>query len=297
MDIETLTNHIANLGKSHFDKACNIVLNEVFGYNALNIDGSYDGGTDFVSFSDGSRESVAYQVTTQKSDIKNKAYNDAKKSIEKLSVNKYYFLPTYNLSEIDQRLLESTISKELGINATCLSPKIIAGLLLNSGKLNRFLDLVGYPLPRQHGNSVDIKERALHGYNVFSDDSAKLKFSVYEDTILFSLYGKSLSEEDLINSVIVFLNLDNEKYEFIKKRIGGLFGKSLIKKEQNGLLALTDKSYLDLSNRQSIYEIELKNLSSAQTDLLKDKYNIPWTSDESKKISFWIANSYIFSQL
>ena len=297
MDIETLTNHISNLGKNYFDKACTLVLNEVFGLNAINIDGSYDGGTDLITFKDGEREKVAYQITTQKTDIKNKAYRDAKKSIEKLNIEKFYFLTTYNLSEIEQRLIESTISKELKINAICLSPKVISGLIINDGKLNKFLDTVDYPLPRQHGNFVDIKEKALHSYSIFSEDTNKLKFSVYEDTILFSLFNKELTEDELITYVLSFLNLDEEKYDFIKKRIGGLFGKALIKKNENGLISLTEQSYQDLNNRQSLYDIELNNLSSAQTDLLKDKYNIPWTSEDSKKISLWIANSYISNQL
>lgn len=297
MDIETLTNHISNLGKSYFDKACVLVLNEVFSLNAINIDGSYDGGTDMITFKDSEREKIAYQITTQKSDIKNKAYKDAKKSIDKLGVEKFYFLTTYNLSEIDQRLIESTISKELKISAICLSPKVIAGLIINDGKLNKFLDTVDYPLPRQHGNIIDIKEKALHSYSIFSEDTNKLKFSVYEDTILFNLFNKNLSEDELINYVLSFLNLDDEKYDFIKKRIGGLFGKGLIKKDENSLIGLTAQSFEDLNNRQSLYDIELKNLSSAQTDLLQEKYKIPWTSDDSKKISLWIANSYIANQL
>ncbi|AZA78696.1 hypothetical protein EG347_14865 [Chryseobacterium sp. G0186] len=297
MDIETLTNHISNLGKSYFDKACNLVLNEVFGLNAINIDGSYDGGTDMITFRDGEREKVAYQITTQKTDIKNKAYKDAEKSIHNLGIEKFYFLTTYNLSEIDQRLIEANISKELKINAVCLSPKVISGLIINDGKLNKFLESVDYPLPRQHGNIVDIKEKALHSYSVFSSDTNRLKFSVYEDTILFSLFNRDLTEDELITYVLSFLNLDDEKHEFIKKRIGGLFGKALIKKDENNLISLTEQSYKDLNNRQSLYEIELNNLSSAQTDLLQDKYKIPWTSDDSKKISLWIANSYIYNQL
>ncbi|MFY7861160.1 MAG: hypothetical protein ACOVP5_02960, partial [Chitinophagales bacterium] len=60
MDIETLSNHISNLGKSYFDKACSLVINEVFGYNGINVDGSYDGGTDIITFKEGERENVAY---------------------------------------------------------------------------------------------------------------------------------------------------------------------------------------------------------------------------------------------
>lgn len=297
VDVETLTNHISNLGKQYFDKACNLVLSEIFNYNAINIDGAYDGGTDVITINSGTREKAAYQITTQKTDIKNKAYRDAEKSLKKLSIEKYYFLTTYNLSEIEQRLIESRISQELGVNANCFSPKIIAGLIINEGKLNRFLDVLNYPLPRQHGNIVDFKEKALHSYSLFSDDAGKLRYSVYEDTILFSLFNTNLDEESLVNAVIKFLNLDEDKEDFIKKRIGGLFGKSLIQKNDKSIISLSPSASNDLQNRQSLYEIELNNLSSAQTDLLKEKYNIPWTSDESKKVSLWIANVYISSQL
>lgn len=297
MDVETLANHICNLGKQYFDKACNLVLNEIFNLNAINIDGAYDGGTDAVTVNIGIRDKAAYQITTQKSDIKNKAYRDAAKALKKLSIEKYYFLTTYNLSEIEQRLIESKISQELSVNANCFSPRIIAGLILNDGKLNRFLDIVDYPLPRQHGNIVDIKEKALHSYSLFSDDAGKLRYSVYEDTILFSLYTTSMDEESLVNAVLKFLNLDDDKEDFIKKRIGGLFGKSLISKDENKIISLSSDIYEDLKNRQSLYEIELNNLSAAQADLLKEKYNIPWTAVESKKISLWIANAYISNQL
>lgn len=296
MDVETLTNHISNLGKQYFDKACNLVLNEIFNYTAINIDGAYDGGTDMVNIQNGEREKAAYQITTQKTDIKNKAYRDAKKALDKLNINKFYFLTTYNLSEIDQRLIESRIYSEIGINAVCFSPKIIAGLIISEGKLNRLLEIIDYPLPRQHGNFVDIKEKALHSYSIFSEDAGKLKFSVYEDTILFSLYEKPQSEDELIKSVLHFLNLSEEKESFVEKRIGGLFGKSLIEKN-NGIIVLSKTATDDLDLRHKLYEIELNNLSSAQADLLKDKYSLTWTSIESKKISLWIANAYISNQL
>src|SRR5690606_29873370 len=156
--------------------------------------------------------------------------------------------------------------------------------------------IIDYPLPRQHGNFVDIKEKALHSYSLFSEDAGKLKFSVYEDTILFMLYDKPLAEEELINKVLQFLNLSHEKENFVQKRIGGLFGKSLIQKI-DGIISLTAKANEDLQTRQTLYEIELNNLSSAQADLLKDKYLLSWTSEDSKKISLWIANAYVSNQL
>ena len=92
MDKETLSNHIASLGKRDFEITCRIVLNKVFDLDAINVDGAYDGGSDFIALDgEGKRTKVAYQITTQKTDIKNKAYKDAKKSIDKLGTNRYYF--------------------------------------------------------------------------------------------------------------------------------------------------------------------------------------------------------------
>ena len=122
MDIETLTNHISGLSKHYFDNACRIVLNDVFNLNAINVDGKSDGGSDFVAFSKiGERINVGYQITTQKSAIKLKAYKDAKKAIEKLNVSRFYFFTTFNLDEIETRKIESLISIDLNIPTTCLS--------------------------------------------------------------------------------------------------------------------------------------------------------------------------------
>ena len=92
MDIETFANHITNLGKQDFDILCRIVLNDVLELCAINVDGKGDGGTDYIDVnSDGTRTKVAYQLTTQKTDIERKAYCDAQKSIAKFSVEKFFF--------------------------------------------------------------------------------------------------------------------------------------------------------------------------------------------------------------
>lgn len=176
MDLETLSNHISKLGKTYFDNACKIVLQDVFQLNAINVDGKGDGGTDFASFSySGERINVGYQITTQKSDIKKKAYIDSKKAIEKLGIIRYYFISTYNLTEVEIALIQNQISTELGINSVCLAPKHIAGLILNAGLLNKLLDECNYPLPRDYTTAYDYREMALHSYTLLSDDAAQMK--------------------------------------------------------------------------------------------------------------------------
>lgn len=66
MDKETFVNHIINLGKQDYDILCRIVLNDVLGLYAVNVDGKNDGGTDFSTIDDdGKRLPVAYQITAK----------------------------------------------------------------------------------------------------------------------------------------------------------------------------------------------------------------------------------------
>lgn len=71
MDKETLANHISRLGKRDFEIACRLILHDIFNLIAVNVDGANDGGTDFAVFnSEGNRTKAAYQITTQKTDIR-----------------------------------------------------------------------------------------------------------------------------------------------------------------------------------------------------------------------------------
>lgn len=300
MDIETLTNHISNLGKDYFNTACKIVLQDVFNLNAINVDGKNDGGTDFISTNEfGERRKIAYQITTQKTDIKNKAYKDALKSIEKLGVKKFYFLCSYNLSEIETRKIENEISNDLNIQAICFSSRNIADFLIKDNLVNKFLDDTNFQDLRSFNQSTyDYKEMALHSYTLMSEDANNLKGQIYDDSILFVLSDcTGLSEIDLISKVISFLGLSETKMDILKRRIGSLFGKSKIKKNTNGLIELNEISKDDIKARKMVYQKELSNLASAQIDLLRDDYNIDWTVDDSKKVSIWIANSFIIDQI
>lgn len=289
MDTETLTNHIAGLGKEYFDNACKIVLRDVFILNAINVDGKSDGGTDFASFTQsGERLNVGYQVTTQKTSIQAKAYRDAKKAIDKLGLVKYYFITSYNLSEIETRKLENEIYKELNIPVTCLAPRHIAGLILDESN---------YPLPRSFTSSYDYKEMALHSYTILSDDASQMKSSIYDDTIIFLLSNGASEENVLVHQVKDFLDLNDVKIEAVKKRIGALFGKNKIKRDAKGLIELQSDAKKDLDARKAIYEIELLSLSSAQVDLLINEYQCVWTEEDSKKVALWIANATVANQI
>ena len=216
MDIETLTNHISKLGKNYFEIACKLVLNEVFNLNIINVDGKNDGGTDFSSFNqNGERINVAYQITTQKSAIKSKAYRDANRALQKLNVSRFYFITTFILDEIETKKIENEITNDLKLPSVCLCSRHIAGLILSDNLLNKFLDLTNYPLPRDYTSSYDYREVALHSYTLISDDASQMKNSIYDDTVLFLLSNSEpLNEDILAQKVKSFLVLMKLRLKF-----------------------------------------------------------------------------------
>lgn len=299
MDKETLSNHISTLGKRDFAIACRIVLEKVFDFDVINVDGPRDGGSDFTSFSvDGKRCSVGIQITTQKSDIKNKAYSDAKKCLTKLGLKRFYFLSTYRLSEEDSRKIEQEIEDDLNIRTHVYDSSVIAGFLIKNSLVTEFLDETGFPDLRQvYHSAVDYKQMVLHSYTLLSSDAKNMKEQIYEDTILLVISGKTdgMTQEEIVTETINLLTLPSIKEERIKSRIDALLSKSKIKK-QDGLYYISPDSKREIENRQILYEKELETLASAQTDIMRE-YSIEWTIDDARSTSVWIANTYLANQL
>lgn len=299
MDKETLSNHISTLGKRDFAIACKIVLEKVFGLNVINVDGPRDGGSDFTSFViDGKRRNVGIQITTQKSDIKNKAYRDAKKCLTKLGLNRFYFLSTYRLSEEDSRKIEQEIEDDLDVRTCVYDSSIIAGFLIKNSLVTEFLDETGFPDLRQvYHSTVDYRQMVLHSYTILSNDAKNMKDQIYEDTILLVISKKAegITQEEIVRETINLLILTSIKEERIKGRIDALLSKSKIRK-QDGLFYISSESNQEIKNRQILYEKELETLAAAQTDIMRE-YSIEWTIDDARLTSVWIANTYLANQL
>ena len=299
MDKETLSNHISTLGKRDFAIACRIVLEKVFGFNVVNVDGPRDGGSDFTSFADdGKRRCVGIQITTQKSDIKNKAYRDAKKCLTKLGLSRFFFLSTYRLSEEDSRKIEQEIEDELDVRTSVYDSSVIAGFLIKNSLVAEFLDETGFPDLRQaYHSTVDYKQMVLHSYTLLSSDAKNMKEQIYEDTILLVISSRTegMTQEEIVNETINLLTLTSIKEDRIKGRIDALLAKSKIRK-QNGLFYISPESKQEIENRQILYEKELETLSAAQTDIMRE-FSIEWTIDDARLTSVWIANTYLASQL
>ena len=300
MDIETFTNHIINLGKSDFDVLCRIVLNDALGLHAINVDGKNDGGTDLVAFDgEGKRTPVAYQLTTQKTDLKNKAYKDAKKAIAKLGVRRFFFFPTYNLSETDARKFEIVIEDDLGIRSNVYPPRTMAGLVIEHNLVGKFFELTGVADGTSQSKvTIDYLERALHTYTILSNDTRNLKSQMYDDSMLYILSDAENGKKrgDLVNETIALLHLSETKRTVLNGRIDAMMQKGMIKNAGEGFVVLSSAIAEDISLRKRLYDSEQSTFYSAQVDLLKD-YNVTWSEEDSKQSSVWIANDIIYQQI
>lgn len=260
MDIDTFANHIANLGKQDFDILCRIVLNDVLELSAFNVDGKGDGGTDFIEMSsDGTREKVAYQLTTQKTDIERKAYKDAQKAIAKLSVEKFFFLTTYNLSEADARKLEFTIEKDLGIHTSVYQPKVLAQFIIQNHLVRKFFELTGVvDGTAQSKATIDYLEMALHTYTFLSNDARNLKSQMYDDTMLYILSDTDTGKkrEDLIEETVKLLQLSESKKSILNGRIDSLMQKGFVNSAGSGFVVLSNETADDISLRKTLYNSE-----------------------------------------
>jgi len=299
MDQETFTNHISKLGKNYFDIACRMLLADIFNLNIINVDGKDDGGTDFSSFKkNGLRDPVAYQITTQRTGITKKIWKDAKKSINKLGIKRFFFMCSLPISEVELRKIENEISEAFGIQVSCYDSKIIAGFLLES---NLGYDFLVKTNGLVHNNEMkyfaSYQESALYSYTIISSDSRKFKINIYDDTILFVIYHRG--EEVLTNVIMEVAKLLNNQIDNfdtqIKSRVDSLMARGKII-FTNGLYKLDDKTRREIEIRNLLYENELNNLISAQADILSE-FKVEWDNVDLKNISFFIVSVYIQKQL
>src|SRR5450631_812069 len=96
MDAETVQNTLIKLGRRDFRNAVSILLREVFGLNAISVDGPNDGGTDWRVFKEtGGTTTVAFQDTVRNDRWDEKALEDAKKAVKKTAATETFRIGNY----------------------------------------------------------------------------------------------------------------------------------------------------------------------------------------------------------
>ncbi len=301
MDVESLSNHIRHLGKVEFDSVCRLVLTRCFNKFPINVDGTNDGGADFSDIdAAGKRSKVAYQLTVQKEKFDDKLVKDAKKSVMKLGVKRFYYLTSNPMSETIARTYEDKLSDELEITCVCLGCRSIAELLISYNCANDALADIYPAIPRDiNMDDLDYRERTMHSYTLLSNDAKDLREGIYDDTIMMILGSHDIGfdKESVIEEVKKMLSLNESRDDLLCGRVESLLSKQKLQRNKDtGVLSLSPEMQQEIESRKNLYNADLSAMASAQTDLMHDN-GLEWTIRDSRTISVWLAKRFIHQQI
>lgn len=302
MDQETIANHIKNLSKAKFDALAGLVLRNCYNFIPINVDGIGDGGSDIRLFSDQSdnqiARSIALQMTVQEKAWKDKAIKDARKSKEKLGATRYFFLSSRAHQQTSLREVENTISTEVGIPATCLGAKELAGFVVEKNLLREFANAIGLPLDIQTRKRPDRSEVLLHAYISLGADRYDLRDEIYDDSIQIALFdaGEPLSKERLVEQAAALFGEHETLKDRLDRRLDSMLAKRIIKL-LDGKLFLSDETTATLAVSSGVYSNELESLSAAQAQILQDRCNVGWRPDQSADAATLLCRMFMQEQL
>lgn len=300
MERETIENHIKNLGQVDFRAIARLVLTSFFNLNPINVDGKNDGGSDERVFNDNQgRRTLAVQRTVQDKRWEQKAIIDAEKALNALNITRYFFLTSRAHSNTSLMQLENTIIEKLGIPATCLGAKELAGIIVDNGLLLEFADAIGLQMNVDINERPDRPEILLHAYMALGSDRVLLREEIYDDTIQVALHASKtgLSKELLIKESVELLGCPEMRKEQLTRRIDSLLSRGVIEKTPAGLLRLSPsvKKALDVSD--GIYLSELEDLASAQAEYLEEEFSINWEEADCATAATLLARCFVQRQL
>jgi hypothetical protein len=302
MDQETITNHIKNLSKAKFDALAGLVLRNCFNFTPINVDGSGDGGSDIRLFTDQANNrtarSIALQMTVQESAWKNKAFADAEKSKNKLGASRYFFLSSRAHQQTSLREVENRIATELGVQATCLGAKELAGFVLEKNLLREFAHAIGLPLEIQTRKRPDRSEVLLHAYISLGADRHDLRDEIYDDSIQIALFdaGEPLTKDQLVEQAAALFGSHEALKDRLYRRLDSLLAKMILT-SQDGKLILSDIATETLSISSGVYSNELESLSAAQAQILEDHCNVHWGQAQCVEAATLLCRMFMQEQL
>lgn len=287
------------LGRADFTRVVALVLRSIFNLNAINVDGSNDGGSDWRVFKDaGGTTSVAYQDTTQKKQAPAKAVADARKAVQKTGATRYFFLTTVRLSGLEVRKIEDAITTDIKISATCLGAKELAQFIVETRLTADFLDAIGAPLASGSGRRLESAEMVLHAYSAFSGDKFEHQNEVYDDSLLLTLkLNGPLSRDELVAKTIQFLSCSPTRSGALTKRIDRLLTTRQIRSGGDKRFDLSAEAAADLEAADRLYLRELNTLQAAQAALMADRYRVVWTNDDAETASVFLSRAFVKAQL
>lgn len=300
MDQETIENHIKSLGKRDFDALVGVVLTKFFNLTAIDVDGKGDGGSDYRVFSDArSTRTLAIQRTVQESQWDKKAFDDARKAVTELKASRYFFLTSRAHESSTLLAVEDRINSELKIPAKCLGATELAGIILEQGLLRDFASAIGLQIDIQIADRPDKTEVLLHAYAALGADRSDLRNEIYDDTLLLTLHASKspLARKELLNNASSLIEASPLTQDKLTRRVDSLLTRGLIEKNQEGHLRLSDAIKLQLSVADGLYDKELQQLASAQSQLIHELCGLDWTDQQCVTAATLLSRWFVQRQL
>lgn len=288
MDKESLTLIINGFDKTKFDSTIKIALNEILGLSAVNVECLIMK----KGMPNALQTEASYCIVMDRNAHVDR--EELKKKLRKYRIKYLYFIYKFNKTEGELTKQGILFSADFGISVNCMNSRILADLLIDSGKegylfedktINRSLSSTDF----------DYIAAAFHSLTIAEPDVLKLKGQVYDDAILFKISTNEYTvKEELIQDVISYLSLPTEKSFLIEKRLDSLLTKGQINKDkETGVYQLRPEISRDIADRKKAYLYELNTLSAAQTDLMREDFHTDWSEDDSRVVSTLLSLSAI----
>lgn len=226
--------------ESDFEELVRRFVQELFGTDAFLVGGPWDGGRDIVWLVDGKESREAAQISIQEKKLEVKLDEDLAKVAQLVQNHSYpptlTFFWSHSLSASKQDDLKTHAKRKYRIQLEIYDANKISQKITNDyPELLRYLFENIHSFKAQEAPEIDVRERAFYEYLALSHDTANLRGIVVESQIVSSLYGKSISQEEL-SAYAQDLGLTKGKAAAI---ISGLQKRGRII-EQNGLFSLTN---------------------------------------------------------
>ncbi len=194
--------------------------------------------------------------------------------------------------------MENRISTELGLHATCLGAKELAGFVVEKNLLREFAQAIGLPLDIQTRKRPDRSEVLLHAYISLGADRHNLRDEIYDDSIKIALFdaGEPLTKEQLVERSAALFGEHEALKERLERRLDSLMAKRIITSLE-GKLFLSAITAETLVVSSGVYADELESLSAAQAQILEDRCKVVWRPDQSAEAATLLCRMFMQAQL
>ncbi len=303
MEQATIARHIKSLGKNDFDAVVTLLFQKFFKLAAvINVDGAGDGGSDLRCFVTAKEQKVwastATQVTITKKSWKQKAKDDAEKSVKDLRATQYYFLTSLAHQSGELRRLETEIFSEVGIPAVCLGANEIAGIVHDEDLVREFAEVIELQLDIPLQNRPDRQEMLLHAFAALSDEKREFREAIYDDALMVTAFEapSGIARPLLVQTTAELLGLTTVALHLLDKRVDSLLAKRRLKPKE-GAIELSENDRFDLQVSAGMYVSELRSLASAQEQILNELGVTSWSVERSEETAVLLSRMFVQNQL